>query len=87
MKQSPKSAVMDMTPGSVKMTGPEGITTPYAYEIGGVHFIAKFSQKDAISLIVNPKSGENHQIHFSGQLENGSSFNLIDTINMVGNEK
>ncbi len=70
---------------TVRMVGPEGeIATPYTYDVGGVYFIAKFYQKDAIKLIADPKSGESYEIHVTGELGDGSPFDLSDTITIVG---
>ncbi len=69
---------------TVKMVGPAGEITPYTHEVGGVYFIAKFYQSEAIKIISNPKAGESYEIRVTGKLGDGSSFNLKDTITIVG---
>lgn len=75
--------------GTVKMESPDGLDPIDSYEedVGGVYFIAKFYQKDAITLIADPETGESYEIHVTGELEDGSTFDLSDTITIVGKKK
>ena len=77
----------EIVPSTVKMTGPAGAISPYTYELGGVYFIAKFYQKDAIKLFSDPKAGNAYEIHVTGQLEDGTTFDLKDTITFVGKKE
>ena len=72
---------------TVEMIGPDGATiSPYTYEVGGVYYIAKFYQNEAITLIADPQSGESHDILVIGEFDDGESFELSDTITIVGKE-
>ena len=48
---------------------------------------AKFYQKDAVALIIEPKVGNAYEIHVTGQLEDGTTFDLKDTITFVGKKE
>jgi len=47
---------------------------PDSYEFGGVSFVIKFNQSDAIGLILDPKRGDNCTILVTGDLRGGNSF-------------
>lgn len=71
-------------PGTVKMIGPEGEIEPRSFDVGGMFFMAKFSQSEAIGLIKDPKAGESHVIQVTGVLEDETIFTLSATIAIVG---
>jgi hypothetical protein len=63
----------DIDPASVQMAYPDGLLPsispiPGSYEFGGVSFVIKFNQSDAIGLILDPKRGDTHLIHVTGNL-------------------
>lgn len=77
--------------GSVVMAGPGGTANPFNYEIAGFKFVAKFYKSKAISIILDPKSGDRHNIQVTGNYtnENGEtvSFQLTDEITIVGKKE
>ncbi len=79
----------DMNPGTIQMDYPDGglgpiLPIPLSYEFGGVSFVIKFTQSDAISLIPDPKRGDTYEIHVTGNLTDGTPFELTDTITIIG---
>ncbi len=71
----------DINPASVQMAYPDGGMPPISpipdsYEFGGVSFVIKFNQSDAISLILDPKRGDTHLIHVTGNLTDSTPFDL-----------
>lgn len=79
----------DIDPATVQMAYPEGGLPPISpipdsYEFGGVSFVIKFNQSDAIGLIPDPKRGDPHVIHVTGNLSGGTPFDVWDTITISG---
>jgi len=82
----------DIDPASVQMAYPDGGLPPInpipgSYEFGGVSFVIKFNQSDAIGLIPDPKNGDSSTIHVTGSLSDGTTFNLPDKITIKGKKK
>ncbi len=77
----------DIIYSSLCMVGPGGSVQPDDYEIGGFTYIAKFSQSKAISIISNPKNGDSPTIYVTGNLSDGTTFNLPATITIKGKKK
>ncbi|MGQ9672811.1 MAG: hypothetical protein ACUVV5_06725 [Candidatus Aminicenantales bacterium] len=78
-----------IVPNSVKMDYPDGhlgpiFPIPNSSEVGGFFLVVKFTQKSAISLIPTPKKGDSYEIHVSGQLTDGKTFDLTDRIQILG---
>jgi hypothetical protein len=73
---------------SVEIFGPDGIkkieNAMLTFDVGGKFFKAKFSQKDAIGLIESPVPGMTYQIKVTGTYKQGETFELFDTIVILG---
>jgi hypothetical protein len=79
----------DINPDSVEMDYPDGgldpiPPIPLSYEFGGVSFVIKFTQSDAISLIPDPKRGDPYEIHVRGSLTDTTPFDLTFWITISG---
>lgn len=79
--------------GSIKMAyGPclenntlqNDFKLPVFEKVSGSSYIAKFKQSDAISLITDPKRGEKHWIHVTGDIDGADSFCLDYEITIIG---
>jgi len=70
--------------GSVKLVGPdEDKINSYEEDVGGVYFIAKFHQSEAVGIINDPVPGMNYDIRVEYVLD-GETLYLQDTIEIVG---
>ena len=82
----------NIDPDTIRMDYPGGglgpiSPIPNSYEFGGVSFVIKFTQSEAISLIPDPKRGDTYQILITGELTDGTTttpFALTDTIEIIG---
>jgi hypothetical protein len=81
----------DINPDTVEMDYPVGtlgpiFPIPLSYEFGGVSFVIKFTQSDAISLIPDPKRGDTYEIHVRGNLTDAiaTPFDLTFWITISG---
>jgi len=71
-----------------QMRGPAGTPiTPISTELAGFSFIAKFSQRQAITLIPNPPGQEKYQISVSFYLKDGTFHELSCWITLRGKKK
>jgi hypothetical protein len=80
----------EIDPASVQMAYPDGGMPPISpipgsYEFGGVSFVIKFNQSDAIGLIPDPKRGDPpHLIHVSGEFTDLTPFDVTYSITISG---
>lgn len=81
-----------IVPGTITMAyGPcleanslqNDVKAPVFEQLGGSSYIVKFRHSDAISLVTDPKRGEKHWIHISGQMD-GEDFCLDHEITIIG---
>ncbi len=76
---------LQMSCGSCTEPGELDVISPYEWELGGVSFVAKFHQSEAIRLLADPKRDETYTINVTGAMNSVTPLeNLSDEITIVG---